>query len=84
MSSLIRAQRRLALLVCAIVAVVLFGIALLGGLASSFTRMRLFGIPVPWLLLGVLIYPVLITLAWYTVRQAERNERAFSELVRRR
>ncbi|MEO6886517.1 MAG: hypothetical protein ABI232_09570 [Jatrophihabitantaceae bacterium] len=84
MSSLIRAQRRLALVVCAIVAIVLFGIAMLGGLAPSFAGQRLFGLPVPWLLLGVLIYPVLIALALYTVRQAERNERAFSDLVRRR
>jgi hypothetical protein len=34
--------------------------------------------------LGVLIYPALILLGWYTVRSAERNERAFTELVRRR
>ena len=37
----------------------------------------------PWLVLGVGVYPVLIAIAAYAVRQAERNERAFTELVRR-
>lgn len=84
MSSLIRSQRRLGVVVCAVVAIVLVGIALLGALAPAFARLHLFGIPVPWLVLGLFIYPVLIGLAAFTVRQAERNERAFSELVRGR
>jgi hypothetical protein len=39
------------------------------------------GLPLPWLLLGVVVYPVLIAAAWLYVRQADRNERDFSELV---
>ena len=84
MSSLIRSQRRLALAVCATTATILIGIALAVALVPRFAELRLLGVPLPWLLLGVLVYPVLIGMAWFTVRHAERNERAFSELVRRR
>jgi fatty acid desaturase len=84
MSSLIRSQRRLGVIVCAAIAVLLVGIALLGAVAPRFATLHLFGLPLPWVILGGLIYPVLIGLAAYTVRQAERNERAFTELLRRR
>jgi fatty acid desaturase len=82
MSSLIRSQGRLGAVVCVSVLVLLVGTAMIGALVPTFARLRLFGVPLPWLVLGVLVYPVLIALAAYAVRQAERNERAFSELVR--
>jgi hypothetical protein len=84
MRSLIRSQRRLAVTVCGGVGVLLVGIALAGALAPRFAIVRVLGIPLPWLLLGVLIYPALIVLAAYAVRQAEHNEQAFIELVRKR
>ncbi len=43
--------------------------------------MQLLGLPLPWLLLGALVYPSLVLAAWLYVRQAERNERDFTELV---
>ena len=84
MLSLIRSQRRLAITVCIAIAVLLVGTALLGAFADRFVSARLLGIPAPWLVLGALIYPALIALGWYTVRSAERTERAFLDLVRRR
>ena len=81
MSSLIRSQRRLGVIVCALVAVCLGGVALLGAFAPDLARVRMFGMPLPWLVLGIVIYPVLIVVAIYTVHQAERNERDFSELA---
>lgn len=84
MASLIRSQRRLAMIVVSTIAVLLAGTSLATAAAPGIARVHAFGIPLPWLLLGVLVYPVLITLAWYTVRHAERNERAFADLVRRR
>jgi hypothetical protein len=42
---------------------------------------RVAGIPVAWLLLGGLAYPWLLALAVLYVRRAERNERAFRDLV---
>jgi hypothetical protein len=82
--SLIRSQRRLALAVCGAIGVVLAGIALAGAVFPRFGTSRVLGLPLPWVLLGVLVYPVLIALAAYVVRQSERNERAFTHLVRRR
>ena len=46
-------------------------------------RLHLLGVPLPWLLLGVAVYPWLLVLAWWYVRRAERNEAAFVELVER-
>lgn len=84
MSALIRSQRRLASTVCVAVAALLLGTAVVGALVPRFARVHLLGIPLPWLVLGLFVYPALIALGWYTVRNAERNERAFTELVRRR
>lgn len=39
------------------------------------------GVHLPWLLLGILPYPLLFSIGyWYNVR-AERNERAFVDMV---
>lgn len=84
MNSLIRSQRRLAVQICAVIFVTLPGVALLGAVAPRFAKIHVLGVPLPWAILGVVVYPLLIALAGYTVRHAERNERAFTELVRRR
>jgi len=82
--SLIRSQRRLAVVVCAAIGLLLVGTAVLGAITAQFADLRLFGIALPWAVLGLLVYPVLIALGWLAVRSAERTERAFLELVRRR
>jgi hypothetical protein len=84
MSSLIRSQRRLALLTCAGVTVLLVGTALVAAYSRRFVAARVLGLPLPWLVLGLVIYLPLILLGWWTVHVAERNERAFLNLVRRR
>ena len=84
MSSLIRSQRRLALAICVAVALLLVGTALAGAVWHGYVRLRLLGIPLPWLVLGLFVYPALIALGWYTVHSAERNERDFLDLVERR
>ncbi|HEY0530957.1 MAG TPA: hypothetical protein VGD29_05085 [Actinoplanes sp.] len=78
--SLIRGQARIAALVTAATAVLLGGLATLGAFWPASGRTKL----VPWLVLGVLVYPVLIALAWYAVRQTERNEDAFRDVTTRR
>jgi hypothetical protein len=83
MSSLIRSQRRLGVIVCGAVATLLGGIALLGAFAPRLNALHFLGLPVPWLVLAIGVYPVLIVIGYYAVRQAERNERGFIELVRR-
>lgn len=81
--SLVRSQLRLAVLVCGAVGVLLGGLPLLFLLWPGVERVHVLGLPLPWLLLGVLVYPLLIAAAGYYVRHAERNERDFSDLVGR-
>ena len=40
--------------------------------------------PLPWLVLAVVVYPVAIVVARYYVRQSERIEAEFSDVVGRR
>lgn len=84
MSSLIRSQRHLALAVCTAIVLLLVGTALAGAIWHGYVHIRVLGIPLPWLVLGLFIYPALIALGWYTVRSSEHTERDFLDLVRRR
>jgi fatty acid desaturase len=78
--SLIRGQARIAALVTAATGVLLGGLATLGAFWPASGRTKL----VPWIVLGVLVYPLLIALAWVAVRQSERNEDAFRDVTTRR
>lgn len=83
MRSLMRAQLRLAVLVCLMLTCVIGGLPALFMLAPGLTELHLFGIPLPWVLLAGLIYPMFVACAWWYIRQAERTERDFSDLVDR-
>jgi hypothetical protein len=83
MRALLRTQLRLALGICLIFAVLLGGLPLLFALQPTVSDVHVLGLPLPWLVLGVLVYPVLIAGAWFYVRTAERNEQDFVELVER-
>lgn len=83
MRSLLKSQLRLALLVIAALAVLLGGLPALFVLAPDIRELQVHGLPLPWLLLGGLVYPVLVGLGWFYVRQAERTERDFTDLVDR-
>lgn len=79
--SLIRSQLRLAL-VCAggfVAATIVFvvGIALLPALDETFVA----GVPVSWLLLGLGVYPLAISVAALYVRAAQRNEARYRSLA---
>ena len=83
MRSLLASQLRLALLVLGLVAVLLGGLPALFELVPQVRTMRVLGLPIPWLLLGGAVYPLLIGLGWFYVRQAERTEDEFTDLVER-
>lgn len=83
MRSLVRTQFRLALLVCTVLGCVVAGLPLLFLLVPGLHTIRLLGIPLSWAVLAGLIYPAFVIGAWLYVRQAERNERHFAELVDR-
>jgi O-antigen/teichoic acid export membrane protein len=83
MASLVRTQLRLAIGVLLIFAVLLGGLPLLLVLEPGMADIDVLGLPLPWLLLGVVVYPVLIGGGAFYVRRAERNEIDFSEIVER-
>jgi hypothetical protein len=84
MSGLMSAQLRLALRVLAFGAVGLGGLPLLFLLVPATRTLDIGQIPFPWLVLGVVVYPVALLVARYYVRQSERIEREFSQVVARR
>ena len=83
MRSLIRTQRNLGLLVTGTVTGSLAALPVVFTLAPSVAQVTLFGIGLPWLLLGVVVFPLFVLAGWFYVRQAERSEREFAELVER-
>jgi hypothetical protein len=82
--SLVRSQLRLALEVMLTLALTLGLLPVLFALVPASRSMRVAGVPMPWLLLGLVVYPLLVLLGWVYVRRAERNEQTFSDLVDRR
>ena len=81
MRSLIRSQLRLALGNLVILVATVGALPLLFVLVPWLRHGRILGVPLAWLLLGVGCYPVILWLGLRFVRRAERNERAFQDLV---
>jgi hypothetical protein len=81
---LVRAQLAAALRLATVVAVALGGLPLLFAFAPALARFRLFGVALPWLLLGVVAYPLLFVTGFVYVHLAERNEQEFTDLIERR
>ena len=80
---LVRAQLSLALRLWLVVAIGLGGLPWLFAIAPSVSRVTVLGVALPWVLLGVLSFPFLVTVGWAYVRLAERNEQDFTNLIRR-
>lgn len=78
---LVRAQLRSALLLTGLVLLVLLGLPLLFWASPAVAGAALFGVRLPWLLLGVLIYPFLLLVGYLCTRYAERHERDFVSMV---
>lgn len=83
LGGLLRAQLRLALGVIGVVAVTLLGLPLLFALVPMTRELRVGPLPLSWLILGVLLYPVIVTAAAAYTRGAERTERRFTDVVTR-
>lgn len=83
MHSLIQSQLRLALAVIGGAAVTLGALPLLFALVPATRTLSVLGLPLPWLLLGVAVYPVVYVAARIYVRKAERIETEFTEFVGR-
>ncbi|SFT70759.1 hypothetical protein SAMN04487904_10682 [Actinopolyspora lacussalsi subsp. righensis] len=80
---LVRAQLRTSLLLAGVSVLVLGGLPLLLRWVPGLSEIRLWSIPLPWLVLGVLPFPFILLIGYIATREAERHEREFAELVQR-
>jgi hypothetical protein len=81
LGSLLREQVRLAARVLGALVLGVGSWPLLFHLWPGLGSAEVAGVPVAWLVLGVLVYPLLVGLGWWYVRRAERTERAFVDLM---
>ncbi|GAA1902843.1 hypothetical protein [Lapillicoccus jejuensis] len=84
LAALLRAQRRLAAAILLGIAVPLAGLPALFALVPATRAVHLGPVPLPWVVVGVLLYPVVVLAARIYVRQSERVEREFAELMGQR
>jgi hypothetical protein len=83
LGSLLRTQLGLAVRILTALAVCVGGLPLLFHLAPGLTAVEVLGLPLAWLLLGVVVYPFLVLLGWRYVRRAEAIEADFAALLAR-
>lgn len=81
LNDLVRTQLTLALKLMMFTAVVLGAIPLAFLLVPSLGTSSIFGLRLPWLLLGFAVYPLFIAVAWFYNRCVDRNEQEFTEMV---
>lgn len=81
MESLLREQLRLALRILGLLVLTVGSLPLAFHLIPGLGEVRVGPLPLSWLLLGVLVYPWLLTLGWLYIRRSEANERDFAALV---
>lgn len=80
-NSLIRSQLALALRIGGIALITLGSLPAMFVIFPVLGRFELFGLRLPWLLLGVLAYPFLLALGWMYARSAERLEQVFADHI---
>lgn len=80
-TSLIRSQLALALRIGGIALIALGSLPAMFVVFPVLGRFELFGLRLPWLLLGVLAYPFLLALGWMYARSAERLEQVFADHI---
>jgi len=81
MRSLMRTQLRLGLLVVFLVCGPLAALPVLFDLVPLTKTVVVLGLPLPWLVLGAAVYPVVVLVGCYYVWRVERTEREFADLV---
>ncbi|SHE66242.1 DUF485 domain-containing protein [Streptoalloteichus hindustanus] len=78
---LVRSQLRMALRLAGLTVVLLAGLPAFFLFAPEVSNRAVLGVPLPWLILGVLAYPVLVGVGHVHNRLAERNERDFVTML---
>jgi hypothetical protein len=79
--SLMRSQLGLSLRVLTVFVTLFLGLPLLFYVAPSLSNDKVFGVSLPWVILGVAMYPVLLALAWVYNRSANRIDDEFIALL---
>jgi len=81
LGSLLREQLALAGRILGVLVLTVGSLPLLFRLFPDLVEIEPLGLPLSWLLLGVVVYPWLVLLGLRYVRRAERNERDFVLLL---
>ena len=84
MTSLLRAQLRLAGIVIVALAVLVGGLPIFFRVLPGLAATEVAGMPLSWVLLALAVYPLIFAFGWFYVRSAERNEQHFIDMVERR
>jgi hypothetical protein len=84
LGSLLREQLRLAGICLALLGAGVVSLPLVFWLFPDLAGVRVLSVPLPWLLLGLAVYPFLVAVGWLYVRIAESNEDDFTDLVESR
>ncbi len=82
LGSLLRAQLETSLFTACSLGLFLVVTPAVFALIGTTRTANVFGVTLPWLVLGLLVYPFLIGLAHRYIKRAEANEDGFEELVR--
>ena len=80
---LMRAQLRLAASLLLLTVLLLGSLPIIFAIVPQTREARLGPLPLPWVALGVLVYPATVLLARYYVRASERLEAAFVAVIGR-
>ncbi|WP_435156547.1 hypothetical protein [Amycolatopsis sacchari] len=78
---LVKRQLRAGLVLTALVVLVLGGLPLAFYLSPGFAGLRVIGVPLAWLLLAILPFPLLLLAGLTYNRLAERHERDFVDMI---
>jgi uncharacterized membrane protein len=78
---LVKAQLRTGLLLALLVIVVLGSLPVTFYFVPSFGKLSIIGVPVPWLILAILPFPLLFVVGLWYNRLAERHERDFVDMI---
>jgi hypothetical protein len=81
LGSLLREQLALSARILGVLVLTVGSLPLLFRMFPDLADIEVRGLPLAWLLLGVLVYPWLVLLGLRYVRRAERNERDFVLLL---
>ena len=83
MTSLLRAQLRLAALVLLALSVLVGGLPIAFRVFPQLMERHVLGMPLSWVLLAFVVYPLMFVFGWFYVRSAERTEQDFTDVVER-